>query len=60
MKDRYRTDFIVYHRQEIDWLAFLTILLLVNFGLMAIEEFVIYGNVAYEDREPQPLRPLMY
>ena len=60
MKDRHKVDFIVYHRQEIDWLAFLLILLLVNCGLMAIEELVIYKDVSSEERGPQPLRALMY
>ena len=60
MKDRYKIDFIVYHRQEIDWLAFLTILLLVNCGLLAIEELVIFADTDSEVREHQPLRALMY
>lgn len=51
MKDRYKIDFIVYHRQEIDWLAFLTILLLVNCGLLAIEELVIFADTDSEVRE---------
>ena len=36
MKDRYKYDFISYHRLDIDWLAFVTILCLVNMGIMII------------------------
>jgi len=41
-------------------MAFLTILLLVNTGLIAIEELVVYADVLKEDRPPATLRPLMY
>jgi hypothetical protein len=50
LKERYKTDFIVFHRQEIDWLAFLTILLLVNSGLLAIEELVILKGIPLDQR----------
>ena len=45
LAERYKTDFIVFHRSEIDWLAFLTIMLLVNTGLIAIEELVILEGI---------------
>jgi hypothetical protein len=60
LTERYKTDFIVFHRSEIDWLAFLSIMLLVNTGLIAIEELVILEGIPKEDRGEQALRPLMY
>lgn len=36
MKDSYKFDFINYFRKDIDWLAFVMILVSVNLGLMLI------------------------
>lgn len=55
MKDRYKTDFIVYHRLEIDWLAFITILFTVNMALIVIEEAIIF-----DAEHENPLRSVMY
>jgi hypothetical protein len=55
LKDRYKTDFIVYHREEIDWLAFVVIPLFVNTMLMVIEEKIIFSGSEHSN----PLRHLM-
>jgi len=36
MEDRYKYDLIAYHRTEIDWLAFVTIMVTVNLAIMII------------------------
>ena len=56
IKDRYKTDFIVYHRREIDWFAFILILCIVNAGLIFIEENIVFA----ETGDAGPLRPIMY
>jgi hypothetical protein len=56
LKDRYKTDFIVFHRKEIDWFAFILILFIVNTGLIYIEESIVFADSG----EAGPLRPLMY
>jgi hypothetical protein len=38
LRDRYKTDFIIYHRREINWYAFILILFSVNLGLIYIEQ----------------------
>ena len=40
IRDRYKSDFIVYHRRELDWFAFILILCLVNAALIFIESFI--------------------
>jgi hypothetical protein len=45
MMERYKSDFINYHRKDLDWLAFVTILLNVNIGLICIDEFIIFADV---------------
>ena len=42
LKERYQTDFIDFHRKDLDWLAFVTILFNVNVVLIFIDEFVIF------------------
>jgi hypothetical protein len=42
LKERYQSDFIDFHRKDLDWLAFVTILFNVNIGLIFIDEFVIF------------------
>ena len=37
-KEVYRFDFVAYHRKDLDWMAFVTILTLVNIGLLIIDE----------------------
>lgn len=46
IRDRYKTDFIVYHRREIDWFAFILILFMVNMGLIYIEENLVFTRNA--------------
>ena len=43
--NRYKEDFVAYHRKDLDWLAFVTILFNVNIGLICIDEFIIFANV---------------
>lgn len=54
--DRYKTDFINYHRQEINWFAFILILVIVNAGLISIESFIVFA----ESGSAGTLRPVMY
>lgn len=56
IKDRYKTDFIIYHRREIDWFAFILILCIVNAGLITIEENIVFA----ESGDAGTLRPVMY
>jgi hypothetical protein len=42
LQDRYKSDFIAYHRKDLDWLAFVTILFNVNVGLIFIDEYIIF------------------
>jgi hypothetical protein len=44
LSDRYKSDFVAYHRKDLDWCAFVTILFNVNIGLMAIDEFIIFSD----------------
>ena len=41
-KDRYKVDFIKFYRKDIDWLAFVTILLQVNMCLILVDHFIIF------------------
>ena len=45
MDDRAEHDFIVYHRTDIDWAAFVQILFNVNLGLIYIDRYILYKNV---------------
>ena len=38
IKERYQCDFIAFHRKDLDWLAFVTILFNVNIVLIFIDE----------------------
>ena len=38
IKERYQCDFIAFHRKDLDWLAFVTILFNVNVVLIFIDE----------------------
>ena len=42
--ERYKSDFIAFHRKDLDWLAFVTILFNVNIGLICIDEFIIFAD----------------
>jgi hypothetical protein len=61
--DRYKYDFLYYHRKDLDWLAFVCILFLVNICLIAIDERIIFipENPHIDlDNMKFPLRPLTY
>lgn len=47
-------DFIAFHKKDLDWLAFVTILLNVNIGLIFIDEFIVFTeeNVAKMEVKP--------
>ena len=64
IKDRYKYDFINYHRKDLDWLAFVTILCTVNVALVIMDHTVLrekYANkVGGELRIDGPLQSLMY
>jgi hypothetical protein len=49
LADRYKSDFVAYHRKDLDWLAFVTILFNVNIVLIAIDRYLIFKSE--EDRE---------
>ena len=38
VKDRFKDDFLAFHRKDCDWLAFVTILMGVNISLMVLNE----------------------
>lgn len=40
--DRYKSDFVAYHRKDLDWLAFVSILFNVNVGLIMIDKFYVF------------------
>lgn len=44
VRDRYKYDFINYHRKDLDWLAFVFILTNVNLGLMVVNSFIVKGD----------------
>jgi len=46
LKERYKSDFVAYHRLDLDWLAFVTILFNVNIGLICIDEYIIFTKTA--------------
>ena len=51
LANRYESDFIDFHRKDLDWLAFVTILFNVNLGLIFIDEFVIFTGENRLDAE---------
>ena len=59
MQERYKSDFVAFHKQDLDWLAFVTILFNVNIGLICIDEFIIFSG---KDREGLefPLKFIVY
>jgi hypothetical protein len=62
-KEIYRYDFVAYHRKDLDWLAFVTILTLVNAGLLAIDKtFIFVPDNPYIDLSTMsfPLRHVQY
>lgn len=59
--DRYKYDFMAYHRKDLDWLAFVSILFNVNIGLICIDDFILYPPEVLEVRDDLsfPLRSIM-
>lgn len=57
-KDRYKYDFLAYHKKDLDWLAFVTILLNVNLGLICIDDYILYPPGKREGKH-FPLRGIM-
>jgi hypothetical protein len=43
-KEVFKFDFLTYHRKDLDWMAFVFILLTVNLGLVAIDELYLTGT----------------
>ena len=41
IKDRYKYEFINYHRKDLDWLEFVTILCTVNIALVIMDHTVL-------------------
>jgi len=41
--DRYKYDFLSYHEKDLNWIAFVFILFVVNIGLIMIDQFVLYS-----------------
>lgn len=59
MQERYKSDFINFHRKDLDWLAFVTILFNVNIGLICIDEFIVFADVDKSKLE-FPLKSIVY
>jgi hypothetical protein len=56
-EDRKNYDFIKYHRKDLDWLAFVWILLTVNLALLVLDSYIL--EVTYSSENGRPLKPLM-
>lgn len=60
LAERYKSDFVAYHRKDLDWLAFVTILFNVNIALILIDKFLIYNTEALRENKEFPLNQIMY
>ena len=62
VQEAYKFDFIAFYRKDIDWLAFVTILLLVNICLIGIDKLVIFTkeNPNYDTNAKFPLSHVQY
>jgi hypothetical protein len=49
MQDRYKFDFLQYHRQDLDWFAFVTILFLVNVLLIIFDDILVFTGGKLHD-----------
>jgi hypothetical protein len=58
-KERYKYDFLAYHKKDLDWLAFVSILFNVNIGLFCIDEYIIYNTEEKRAGKTFPLRNIM-
>lgn len=57
--ESYKLDFISYFRADLDWLAFVTILLNVNIMLIIIDEYIIFADVDKSQLD-FPLKSIVY
>ena len=57
--ERYKFDFLAYHRKDLDWLAFVTILFNVNIGLICIDEYILYNTEEKRKDKTFPLKAIM-
>ena len=57
LEERKNHDFIKYHRKDLDWLAFVWILLTVNIGLILLDSYIL--DLTYSSQEGKPLKSLM-
>ena len=55
MEERKNHDFIKFHRKDLDWLAFVWILLTVNLVLIGLDSYIL--EKTYHSNKP--LKPLM-
>ena len=47
--DRYKYDFLSYHRDDLDWFAFVVILFTVNISLVLLDDiFIFTGGPKHE------------
>ena len=60
LKDRYKSDFVAYHRKDLDWCAFVTILFNVNIVLITLDKFLIYHSEELREGKEFPLNQIMY
>jgi hypothetical protein len=61
LQNRYKYDFVQYHKKDLHWAAFVQILFNVNIGLICIDRFIIFKDVSEEDLQTSfPLRNITY
>ena len=58
-EERYKYDFLAYHKKDLDWLAFVFILFSVNIMLLCIDDYVIFNTPEKRQGHTFPLRSLM-
>lgn len=46
--DRYKYDFVFYHRKDLDWMAFVTILFNVNVALWILDVYVLQSTYDFD------------
>ena len=63
VEDRYKFDFLHYYKKDLDWMAFVTILFVVNLGLTLINHIIkpYFKTVeAHQDINHSPLENSMF
>jgi hypothetical protein len=48
-EDRYKYDFLSYHRDDLDWFAFVVILFTVNISLVLLDDIFIFTGGSKHD-----------